>query len=136
MLALIKLQNGTEVIGNVIENMEQYLAIEDPMQINYRLVPSSPMPTVSVSRYMPFSGEQIITFAKKDMLHMVEPRKTMADYYKHALTNYRMSIDKNVDEELKEATREPIDLEDASEEDVNDAYKALLERINLKGPLN
>jgi hypothetical protein len=137
MLALIKLQNGQELIGNVKEEQDATVTLEDPLQINYRLVSTQPMPTVSVSRYMPFSSEKVFAFDKKDLLHISKPKSAMADYYKHALNNYKLVIDKNVEDELRYATKAPDD--DGDEEDgdeITEAYKALLERMNFKGPLN
>jgi uncharacterized protein YdiU (UPF0061 family) len=134
MLALIKLQNGQEVIGNVKEDLKTMITLEDPLQINYRLVATQPMPTVSVSRYMPFSAEQIFTFNKKDLLHIAEPRPAMAEYYQHALYNYKEVIDENVEQELMQAVGMDKDLDDGDE--ITDAYRALLERMNFKGPLN
>lgn len=138
MLALIKLQNGQEVIGNVKEQLDTSITLEDPLQINYRLVAHQPMPTVSVSRYMPFSSIKEFTFDKKDLLHISEPRKAMAEYYTHALYNYKTVIDDNVEEELLAAAasekEDRIEIDDSEES--SDAYRALLERLNLKGPLN
>lgn len=131
MLALIKLYNGQEVIGNVKEELKTKITLEDPLQINYRLVATQPMPTVSVSRYMPFSNQQVFTFDKKDLLHIAEPRVAMAEYYKHALYNYKEVIDESVEQELLQAVGEGEE-----GEDITDAYRALLERMNFKGPLN
>lgn len=138
MLALVKLYNGTEVIGNVKEDLKASITLEDPLQINYRLVATQPMPTVSVSRYMPFSFHQEVTFNKKDLLHVVEPRLAMKQYYQHALENYKNVIDTNIEAELLEAagcvTREDLSLD--PDQELNDAYASLLEKIPFKGPLN
>lgn len=136
MLALLKLQNGTEVIGNVKEDQETKVVIEDPLQINYRLVATQPMPTVSVSRYMPFASVKHFTFEKKDLLHVVKPKQAMVEYYNHALNNYRGIIDKNVEDELVSATKLRQDYDEMEEGEMSEAYKALLERLNFKGPLN
>lgn len=135
MLALLKLYNGQEVIGSITEDLKTKVSIEDPLQINYRLVSTQPMPTVSISRYMPFAANKVFTFDKKDLLHLVEPKPAMVEYYNHALNNYRRVIDKNVEEELVEATKPPDDYSDG-ENGMSDAYQALLERLNYKGPLN
>ena len=135
MLALIKLYNGQEVIGNVKDDQDNKVVLEDPMQINYRLVATQPMPTVSVSRYMPFSMDKIFAFETKDLLHIAQPRKAMAEYYLHALNNYREVIDENVEQELLYASGNDDD-GDPDEQDMSDAYKALLERIDIKGPVN
>ena len=136
MLALIKLQNGVEVIGNVKEELKTTITLVDPLQINYRLVATQPMPTVSVSRYMPFSSTHEFTFSKKDLLHIVEPRQAMSEYYTHALYNYKSMIDDSVEQELLQAAAsDRIDMPEEGDE-ITEAYRALLERINLKGPLN
>jgi hypothetical protein len=135
MIALIKLYNGQEVIGSVKDDQDNKVILEDPMQINYRLVATQPMPTVSVSRYMPFSMDKIFAFEKKDLLHIAQPRKAMADYYLHALNNYREVIDENVEQELLYASGND-DEGDPDDQDMSDAYKALLERIDIKGPVN
>ena len=97
MLALLKLQNGTEVIGNVREDQETKVVLEDPLQINYLFISTQPMPTVSVSRYMPFASDKIVTFEKKNLLHVVKPKQAMIEYYNHALNNYKVVIDKNIE---------------------------------------
>lgn len=132
MLAFLKLQNGTEVIGNIRDDEETKMVLEDPMQINYRLVSTQPMPTVSISRYMPFALEKRFVFEKKDLLHIAKPKQAMVEYYNHALKNYREMIDKNVEEELINATKNRFDF--GKEEE--DTYQALLEKLNYKGRLN
>ena len=135
MLALLKLQNGTEVIGNVREDQETKVVLEDPLQINYRVISTQPMPTVSVSRYMPFASDKIVTFEKKNLLHVVKPKQAMIEYYNHALNNYKVVIDKNIEEELIGATRSSQEYNEY-EEDISESYKALLEKLKFKCPLN
>ena len=124
------------MIGNVKEEQDNKVVLEDPMQINYRLVATQPMPTVSVSRYMPFSMDKIFSFDKKDLLHIAQPRKAMAEYYLHALNNYRQVIDENVEQELLYASGNHCDQGEPDEQDMSDAYRDLLERIDIKGPVN
>ena len=77
--------------------------------------------------------DKIFAFEKKDLLHIAQPRKAMAEYYLHALNNYREVIDENVEQELLYASGND---DDPDEQDMSDAYKALLERIDIKGPVN
>jgi hypothetical protein len=69
-------------------------------------------------------------------LHVSAPKAAMVDYYVHALNNYREQIDGVVEDELIGASKHPDEMDEMDKEQMNEAYKALLERMNLKGPLN
>ena len=142
MLALIKLQNGAEMVGDVKEEQTAAIVVEDPLLINYKMVASQPMPSVSISRYMPFANQCVFTFNKTDLLHVVEPSLAMVRYYNNALMHYKEEIDDNIERELIEAVEEDEEdlprkpMSEMDQEELDDAYKTLLERINLKGPMN
>lgn len=127
MLALIKLQNGTEVIGKIEDSKDdQTLILKDPMQINYRLSATQPMPIVSVSRYMPFSEQCVIKFDRNNIMHVAEPRDAMSKYYYHAIDTYYEYVDKSIDKELLNA----ISYKDKN---LEKAYKDLLDHFHFEG---
>lgn len=141
MISIIKLQNGTEVVGDICEQTNTHLTIKDPLQINYRVVTTQPMPVVSISRYMPFVKEETFKFNMSEVMHIAEPREAMCNYYSNALRNYRAVVDKVVDRELNVAASMYEDntktrAVDYMEEDMSDIQAALLERISFKGQLN
>lgn len=131
-LSLIKLINGTEIIGEV-QKTTVGLKITDPLQINYKFVSFQPMPTVGVSRYMPFAANPTFTFTLDQIVHVVDPSTAMAEYYAHALNNYREDIDAHIEEELMGVVGRSS-LRKAANKD--DLYKALLERMEPEGPAN
>lgn len=142
MLSIIKLQNGTEVVGDVCEQTNTHLTLKDPLQINYRLVTSQPMPIVSVSRYMPFVKDDKFVFDKSQIMHISEPREAMCSYYSNALRNYKSVVEKVVDKELLSAAnlydvntnaRAP---ELTADDDLTDMQAAIIERLSFKGQLN
>jgi hypothetical protein len=135
-LSLVKLSNGTELLGDVDAQTEELkrkglVRIVDPLQINYKFVSFQPMPTMSISRYMPFASQTTFTFDIGDITHIVEPRASVVEYYLYALDNYRTTIDQHIDDELhsisSRKSKQPLD---------DDAYSDILERIEVNGPLN
>ena len=54
MTKIIKLFNGTEVIGSVLQENNNIIELDNPIQINYKNIESS-IPSISLTRYMQFS---------------------------------------------------------------------------------
>ena len=131
-LVLLKLQNGTELLGDVVSFDDTQVQVRDPLQINYKFLSFQPMPAMSVSRYMPFANDSLFVFDTNDVLHVVEPKPIVVEYYNYALKNYQENIDPMVEMELSGAAERPI----KSKSTKDDFYKAILERAENDGPLN
>ena len=131
MLTILKLNNGNEVIGTV-EGCDEYCVIlRDPMHINYRLTAVQPTPMVSVTRYMPFSEDNtIFKFDRSVILHEAKPRKSMEEYYEYALNTHYENIDGIIDTELLNAVK------GRKSNDIDQAYRELLEHVHFDGVLN
>ena len=131
-IQLIKLSNGLELIGEV-KKTTSGVSITDPLQINYKFVSFQPMPTVGVSRYMPFAANTTFSFFMDHVTHIVDARETMVEYYYHALSNYREGVDSLIDDELMGVVGKSSIKKSSSKEEL---YTALLERLETDGPLN
>jgi hypothetical protein len=131
-LALIKLTNGTELVGDV-QKTTVGLKVTDPLQINYKFVSFQPMPTVGVSRYMPFAATPVFSFTLDQIVHVVDPTPAMVQYYAHALGNYRDDIDGHIEDELMRVVGKTSIKKSSNKEDL---YTALLDRMEPEGPLN
>jgi len=132
-IKLVKLTNGTELLGKVVHHSKSGVTLEDPIQINYRNI-NSVMPLVSVTRYLQFADTRTIHFEPKDYLHVVGIIKGMERFYNYSVGNFEKVVDKLVDKELANAVS---DEELASGEvDKNEFYKAFLEKITSDAPLN
>lgn len=132
MALLIKLKNGTEVIGESIKKTGLHLTLRDPFIINYRFIAGQPMPSISVSRYMPFSADHIHMFYSEDIMHSVAPSATFEAYYINALEYCRDVVDRSVEEELVDAaarTKNP-------KHELTDIYEAILDQTKFSGPMN
>lgn len=133
-LSLIKLSNGTELLGETRKTAAGVL-VTDPLQINYKFVSFQPMPTISVSRYMPFAQEPAFTFMSDQIVHMVQPREAVVEYYYSSLTMYKQMIDQHIDEELLGVV-ERTESKTTSTKDMDELYSKLLERMEVDGPAN
>lgn len=132
MVVLIKTKNGTEIIGDMVDNTQEGILLSDPFVINYRFTVGQPMPSISLSRYMPFAADTERRFDWSDIMHQTVPRKPFETYYLNAVEYSKENVDKDVDEELMSAAARTK----GSKTDLTDIYKAILDRTNYEGPLN
>ena len=73
MLRLIKLVNGTELVGDIDYHNNTHIVVNEPLQINYKQRVDLAPPTVYLHRYSPFSKTRQFTFASEHILNMDEP---------------------------------------------------------------
>lgn len=102
MYKIIKLTNGTEVIGDVLFNQEDHnlIAINKPMQINYRLFQNAVMPSISLVKYTLLGSNEPVVFSMKDVLNVIEPKKMFVDYYTATVDSAFEHYDHLIDREL------------------------------------
>lgn len=132
MYTLLKLKNGIEVVGKVI-NMDYHgVELEDPFIINYRFVTGQPVPTISLSRYIPFAAEHQHLFARVDIMHESAPSQAFGEYYANSVEYCRNFVDGPVEEELTTAAAKAP----KGKPSLMEIYEAILERSQLDGPLN
>lgn len=126
MISIVRLRDGTEVVGDVIDVNEQSIIITDPLQINYKITIMQPAPSMGLSRFMPFAGNPEFEIPISSITTMMKARDTMATYYQHALETYITDLDDRIDEELTRS---------AMPETKADLYTALLENFDPHGQL-
>lgn len=127
MISIIKLMNGTELIGSIVDENTKTITIENPIQINYKNLESS-VPSVSLTRFLQFSKDKQHTFDIKNVLCISEPIKEMQRYYEVALNHFESEIDEVVKRELIRVV--------SSETDTTEMYSAMLERLSGGKALN
>lgn len=133
MLNLIKLTNGLEILGRIVQNTDKFIKVNNPLQINYYPTKQNQtMPMVALQRYMPFASEEDIEFKKEHVMAVCVPVQGMDRYYSQILNNIKINVDTNIVADLNDASDNMS--EGASEE--KDMYLAILERMAHKRPLN
>ena len=131
MIKLIKLVNGTEIIGIVVEQTKYTITVADVLQINYRHRNDMGPPSVALHRYNPFAGDKIFVFMGEHILNVNEPSEGLAKYYSAALKTIIETIDDTIEEELNYAARS---FNDHTEEDL--VREAVAEKMAYKPTLN
>jgi hypothetical protein len=128
MVKIIKLQNNSEIIGEIISEAGDTIVVDNPFTINYIFTPKSQRPVIGLLRYLPFAEQRIITFQKNHILHVVDARPAMSGYYVAVVKSHISEIDDGMDRELTEIT----EMENADSElhNATDVLSAMLEKLN------
>ena len=101
-ITLIKLSDGTEVIGDVVQDDQRCVVVKKPLLIHYRYFIGG-VPSVSFSRYMMFAVSTHISLNRSHIIATVQAREAFANYYIDSVEDYYGNLESTVDEELKSA---------------------------------
>ena len=126
MVKIIKLQNNVEIIGTFAHENNNEVIVENPFTINYIFSPTNDRPIIGLLRYMPFADKRQIIFNKDHLLHIMDARASMANYYTVTLESYQADVDDSIDNELDNI----VDLETQDKENTAELMAAILERLN------
>lgn len=130
MYKIVKLTNGTEIIGDVLFNNEDphLVAVDKPMQINYRVFQNVGFPSISLIRYSLLADNNPVIFSAKDIMNIIEPRQKFVDYYIATVDTAFKHYDEIVDEQLNLAIARHSQDSDTPAD--SEAYKSLLENFD------
>ena len=94
MIKIIKLISGVEVAGELTKEDEYGIVLRYPLQLNYKYYMSS-YPSVNLSKYIMFAGEDDIHFPYTTIINMVDPRSAFEEYYIKAVAETKSELDRN-----------------------------------------
>jgi len=100
MITLIKLNNGIEIVGKLVDSYKDVISLEKPLQINYRYFIGA-TPSVSFVRYVMFSKSDVIMFNRSDIINTVDARDSFANYYYTVVDYYFDELEKQIDAEFE-----------------------------------
>jgi hypothetical protein len=124
----IKTIDGAEVVGEVVGQTEDSLTVRDPLVINYRFQPNQSLPTISMTRYMPFAIDPVFNFKKEQLQHTADPKPGLIHYWRHAVSNFEEYIDDSIEHQMIEAA--PLDTSDTTSDTMEHVYQSLLENMD------
>lgn len=128
MISIVRLIDGTEVVGVVSAEQDGHIFIQDPMQINYRVRTDSAMPVVSMIRFMPFSKEHKIKVRKEHIITSTTPMVGLESYYTSMVKSIK-EVDDSVNQEFLNAAKEELTEE-------MQVKMAMMEKLSSKATLN
>lgn len=137
-VVIVKLRNGTEVVGEMVHDDEVHIGLMNPMQINYKTIPGIPYPFVTFKHYMVFSVRDTpIPFRKHDVQTTAVAREAFSRFYRFSvMTDDQGDIDSQLDRAVDAQTRmyeaaRPMTPEEKKElQQLN--YRLQLERFDVK----
>lgn len=136
-ISIVSLPNGQQVMGKVIEEDDDVITMEDPINV----VVANPLSTdtaVYTSRYMPLAKQNTVFFQKMNLVSfayvqdaLIEHYLSMIEYYKSRPYNY--SADRQrTDSDNKEVQEIERAILKNQKEDPLDVLEALAEAKNKK----
>ena len=105
MIKIIKLISGVEVAGELTKEDDSGIVLKYPLQINYKYFVST-YPSVNLSKYMMFAGDDEIHFPYSTIINIVEPRAAFEDYYIKAVAEVKSEFDIMIDRQLTDMSEE------------------------------
>lgn len=100
MIVILKLTNGTEVVGEIEHENSYEVVISNPLQINYRYF-NGPLPSVSFVRYIMFAETSSVTFDRQHVMHQIVARESFANFYRSSIEGFSNNVVKMIDDELQ-----------------------------------
>lgn len=127
---ILKLSNGREVMGYVVEMVYGVVILTDVYEIMY-MPTESMIPNIMFMKYMVFNGENEIGFQMNHVVNIVFPRPVVSNYYDFVVEKYGTNIEDQIDKQLTMMMFK----KGASDEEKKEVYSALLESLNYEGVL-
>ena len=125
MIVILKLNNGTEIVGELVDEKPASITLRKPFQINYKYF-YGPLPSMSLAKYMMFADNDTFSFMKDTFINRVEARKPFAEFYLLTSSTYDTDIAEKIDDEL----RANVDTRTASANSGEQNLKTFLENVS------
>lgn len=101
-IILVKLADGNELIGELLEDQKTHIRLMKALQIHYRYYMGG-IPHISFSRYMMFTAEPHVVIDTRHVMTIALARKAFVDYYIDNVEDYFSGSEDIVDNELTSA---------------------------------
>jgi hypothetical protein len=123
LISIIKLVDGTEVLGEIINDDEISLIVKEPLKVILSYARPGGFPIITMHRYSFFDDCERVIFKKAHVVTYNQVKKGVDLYYINSLKNQKEFVDKAFNDSLASITSELMD--DANSD--NQLYRALFE---------
>lgn len=118
---ILKLIDGTEIIGRIIETEKEYIKVDSPMRIVYRT--SEEGIAAALYKYAFFVEQEVFEFNTSFVLQAMVPKSEFVEYYEDTLQDVTSKT------EVSESNDTPLVDESGSTPALHDLYLAMIEKM-------
>lgn len=135
-IVIVRLSNGLELVGDMIEANENQIALLSPLVIQYKTVAMLSFPIISFKRYALLSEDgAFVPFQRRDITSIVSARDSFARFYRASVSKDNQV--KLLDDIFESIIHETVPVSEMSEEDKQKNqqhhYKGLLQDFDVRG---
>jgi len=109
LISVIKLIDGTELLGEVIDDNKDSLMVKEPLKIILSYLRPGGYPVITMHRYTFFAKEELVSFKKQHIISYGPVKQPVDVYYTNSLKNQKEYVDKAFDSTLASVTSEMMD---------------------------
>lgn len=105
-MIVIKLFNGEEIMGRVLEENDEHIILQDALKLNYSFQEGSTVPGVFLTKYFLYQDGYDVEFLKKTISHIHRnPKANFVKFYESFASGLKQRK-QAVSDEAKEHARE------------------------------
>lgn len=119
---ILKLSDGDEIIGRVIELEEKMVKLDNPMRIVYHERPEGTI--AGLTKYAYFVDQEIFEFDRRFIVQALYPREDFAMYYEDIVTTHYENTKNKEIASVEEAKTQTT-------EDMHEIFQAMVERSHI-----
>jgi len=123
LISLIKLVDGTELLGEIVDDTPTTVTVSEPLAVNMSYARPGAFPMITLHRYSFFIGNKEVKFKKEHVLTITDTRPGVDTFYINTLKNQEEIVDKAFETSLSITTSEMMDDLQSN----NEMYKSFLE---------
>lgn len=81
-ICILKLKNGTELVGDIVSDSLDKITINSPLQIDYKYMPGNMFPIILLKAFILLAKDNVqVVFDKAEVFAVVPARESFAKYY-------------------------------------------------------
>jgi len=127
-IKMLRLNNGEDIMGLVLlDDKHRYASIENPMRVVLKRIADKGQTMLLMAPWLPVEilEDNFATIEYSHILTIVEPKASLAEYYKNTVIQYNETIQHDLMEETEdmEFDNEEFDILEEDPEEILEAFK-------------
>ena len=130
---IVRLQSGDDIIANYTEDENSGLVhLEKPMAIFFKRLPTG-RAVMMMSPWLPLElvENNYADLYSQDILTIIEPKKSLVEYYQNAMDDVQQLIEEAKDENGEDTLFEESDDADDEEEEIVERLTGIVKELKI-----